>query len=132
MGSIVVLGELLACPALTTYTNPAQLFEQRDEIKAILVEHLKIQTTAHWLCILEPADVWCADVLTWDRLFALEAFRRLEMVQTISRPAMGTDPEIRMRTTRCPIRIDGEILTNSTPAPRIGEHNEQLIAEFDL
>lgn len=132
MGSIVALGQLLDCPALGTYTDPAQFFDQRDEIKSILVHHLKTHTTSHWLSILEPADIWCADVLTWDRLFAHEAFRALNMVQTVSRPAARNEPELTMRTTRCPIRIDGEFLTSSTPAPRIGEHNTQLIDEFNL
>jgi len=127
MGSITRLGELLDCPALTTYTNPASLFDQRDEIKSILVQHLKHNTTAHWLAILEPADIWCADVLTWDRLFAHDAFKALNMVQTIdSRPAAT------MRTTRCPIRIDGELLLSPLAAPRIGEHNDVLAKEFDL
>ena len=132
MGSIVALGQLLDCPALATYADPAQLFDQRDEIKSILVHHLKTHTTSHWLSILEPADIWCADVLTWDRLFAHEAFRALNMVQTVSRPPTANEPELTMRTTRCPIRIDGELLTSSTPAPRIGEHNAQLIDEFNL
>ncbi len=127
MGSIVRLGELLACPALTTYTNPASLFDQRDEIKAILVQHLKAHTTAHWLSILEPADIWCADVLTWDRLFAHEGFQSLNMVQTID-----SRPTAIMQTTRCPIRIDGAILTSPLAAPRIGEHNDILTNEFDL
>lgn len=132
MGSIVALGQLLDCPALATYTDPAQLFDQRDEIKSILVHHLKTHTTSHWLSILEPADIWCADVLTWDHLFSHEAFHTLNMVQSVSRPATGNQPELTMRTTRCPIRIDGELLTSSTPAPRIGEHNAQLIDEFKL
>jgi crotonobetainyl-CoA:carnitine CoA-transferase CaiB-like acyl-CoA transferase len=127
MGSIVRLGELLECRALTTYTDPASLFDQRDEIKAILVQHLKQRTTEHWLSILEPADIWCADVLTWDRLFAHDAFHALDMVQTIdSRPAAM------MRTTRCPIRIDSEILTSPLAAPRIGEHNDVIAQEFGL
>ncbi len=127
MGSVVRLGELLDCPALTGYTNPTSLFDQRDEIKSILVQHLKHQTTEYWLSILEPADVWCADVLTWDRLFAHDAFRALGMIQTVdSRPASV------LRTTRCPIRIDGEILTSSLAAPHIGEHNQFLTDEFDL
>ena len=125
MGSILRLGELLDCPALSTYTDPSSLFDQRDEIKSILVHHLKNQTTQHWLDILEPADIWCADVLTWDRLFAHEAFKSLNMVQTIdSRPAAT------MRTTRCPIRIDGELLTSPLAAPRIGEHNQLIAEEF--
>lgn len=127
MGSIVRLGELLECAALTTYTDPASSFDQRDEIKAILVQHLKHRPTSHWLSILEPADVWWADVLTWDRLFAHDAFRALNMVQTVdSRPGAV------MRTTRCPMRIDGEVYTSSLAAPRIGEHNELLAEEFDL
>ena len=131
MGSILRLGELLDCTALTVYTDPASLFDRRDEIKSILVDHLKQQTTQHWLAILEPADVWCSDVLTWDRLFAHEAFRALKMIQHIDgRPGSATPSA--MRTTRCPIRIDGELLTSSVAAPRIGEHNRPISEEFDL
>jgi CoA:oxalate CoA-transferase len=129
MGSILRLGELLDCPALATYTDPTQLFDQRDEIKSILVHHLKQQTTQHWLAILEPADIWCADVLTWDRLFAHEAFHSLDMIQTVVRE-QGSNPDITMRTTRCPIRIDGELLISPVPAPRIGEHNQVIAEEF--
>jgi len=37
-----------------------------------------------------------------------------------------------MRTTRCPIRIDGEVLTSRMAAPRIGEHNAEILSEFEL
>ena len=87
MGSVLRLGELLGCPALMTYADPAQLFDQRDEIKFLLAQHLAKKTTASCLERLEPADVWCADVLTWDRLFAHEGFKVLDMVQTIRREA---------------------------------------------
>ena len=30
---------------------------------------------------------------------------------------------LELTTTRSPIRIDGERLTNSRPAPRLGEHD---------
>jgi crotonobetainyl-CoA:carnitine CoA-transferase CaiB-like acyl-CoA transferase len=127
MGSILRLGELLDCPALATFTDPASLFDQRDEVKSILVQHLKHKTTQHWLSILEPADIWCADVLTWERLSAHDAFKALEMVQTID-----SRPSAVMRTTRCPIRIDGELLTSPLAAPRIGEHNQAIAEEFNL
>ena len=45
-----------------------------------------------------------ADVLTWDRLFAHDAFKALDMVQTVDSRSSAV-----MRTTRCPIRIDGEL-----------------------
>lgn len=125
MQPILRLGELLDCPALLTYTDPKSLFDQRDEIKQILVDHLKTQSTAHWLNILEPADIWCADVLTWDRLFQHDAFKALDMVQQVS-----SRPGVEMRTTRCPIRIDGELLTSARGAPSIGENNAAILSEL--
>jgi crotonobetainyl-CoA:carnitine CoA-transferase CaiB-like acyl-CoA transferase len=65
-------------------------------------------------------------------LFAHEAFKSLAMVQDVVRPATDDEPEIAMRTTRCPIRIDGELYLSSRPAPRIGEHNRGVIEEFGL
>jgi crotonobetainyl-CoA:carnitine CoA-transferase CaiB-like acyl-CoA transferase len=127
MGSIPRLAELLECPALATYSDPAALFDRRDEIKSILVHHLKQRSTGHWLSILEPADIWCSDVLTWERLFAHDAFQSLNMIQTIN-----SRPGAVMRTTRCPIRIDGELLTSPIAAPRIGEHNQAIGDEFEL
>ncbi len=131
MGSILKLGQLLECPALASYSDPTSLFDRRDEIKFILVNHLQQRTTEHWLSILEPADIWCSDVLSWDKLFAHEGFQALRMVQPVEgRP--GSMPASGMRTTRCPIRIDGEILTSSVHAPRIGEHNQSIATEFNL
>ena len=83
MTPIPRLGELLACPALLAYDDPATWFDRRDEIKAILADHLQQQPTAAWLAILEPADVWCADVLTWPQLLAHPAYAALGMTQPI-------------------------------------------------
>lgn len=127
MQSIVRLGELIGSEALTRYTDPADWFSRRDEIKKILADHLVNETTSHWLSILEPADVWCADVLNWNALFAREGFQVLDMIQTVQR-TNGTTLE----TTRCPIRIDGERLTSSVGAPKIGEHNPLIEREFAL
>jgi crotonobetainyl-CoA:carnitine CoA-transferase CaiB-like acyl-CoA transferase len=127
MGSIPRLGELIGCRALESYEDPRTWFTERDTIKAILADHLRGQTTAHWLGILEPADVWCADVFTWDRLVRSEAFDALQMVQRVSR-ANGAALE----TTRCPIRIDGALLGSPVGAPTIGEHTDLIAQEFDL
>lgn len=57
MGPPTVLGGLLGCTALDVYQDPRTWFDQRDEIKAILRDHLVTRTTAKWLSILEPADI---------------------------------------------------------------------------
>jgi crotonobetainyl-CoA:carnitine CoA-transferase CaiB-like acyl-CoA transferase len=49
------------------------------------------------------------------------------MVQTVDSRSTAV-----MRTTRCPIRIDGELLTSPLAAPRIGEHNDTITDEFNL
>ena len=127
MGSVPRLGQLLGCTALLEFTDAKRWFSERDEIKAILAEHLAAQSTDHWLSILEPADVWCADVLNWPRLLEHEGFKVLNMTQTVRR---GNGAEL--VTTRCPIRIDGVILTSPTGAPKIGEHNRLIGQEFEL
>jgi CoA:oxalate CoA-transferase len=127
MTPIPLLGELLDCPALLAYEDPATWFDQRDEIKAILADHLRQQPTAAWLAILEPADVWSANVLTWPQLLAHPAYAALSMTQPIQR--QGGD---RLLTTRCPIRVDGGLLTASRGAPRLGEDTAAVAAEFGL
>jgi CoA:oxalate CoA-transferase len=128
MGSIPRLGQLLQCAnALAAYEDPKSWFAKRDEIKRILAEHLKTQTTQHWLGILEPADVWCADVFTWPRLMQHEGFRVLDMIQNVSRSNGAS-----LKTTRCPIRIDGEIYKSEKGSPRIGENTEDIRREYKL
>lgn len=57
MASIPVLGDLLECPALLVFENAQSWFDQRNEIKKILANHLLAQPTEHWLSKLEPADI---------------------------------------------------------------------------
>ncbi|MFM2241425.1 MAG: hypothetical protein RLZ97_280 [Verrucomicrobiota bacterium] len=127
MGSIPVLGELLACPALLVYQDRQSWFDRRDEIKGILRDHLATRDTAHWLSILEPADIWCADVMTWSRLRKTEGYQVLEMEQEIRCP--GGTP---MQTLRCPIRIDGMVYKSPVGAPAIGQHNDGINASFGI
>jgi len=122
MGSVPRLGELLELPALLDYEDPKTWFTERDEIKAKLAEHLKTRSTREWLDVLEPADVWCAEVLTWPRLLEHEGFQVLDMIQEVARTN-----GVSLLTTRCPIRIDGEVLKSPVGAPRIGEHNDEIL-----
>ena len=127
MSSVPRLGELLGCDALLAYADPRTWFTHRDDIKSLLAEHLRSNTTAHWLGILEPSDVWCADVFTWPQLLQHDAFKVLRMTQRVSRPNGAA-----FTTTRCPIRVDGEILTSEMGSPNVGAHNSQIVREFNL
>lgn len=125
MGDILWLGELLKCDALKTYTNPDDWFNKRDEIKKILADHLISSTTEKWLAILEPADIWCSKVLDYDALTKEEGYKVLEMELKVK-----TSNGLEITTTRCPIRVDGELLLSHKGAPLLGEHNEEIEKEF--
>ncbi|MCI1959813.1 MAG: CoA transferase [Clostridia bacterium] len=124
MVSIPHLGELIGCNELLSYTDETKWSTNRDEIKKIIANHLVTQTTSHWLSLLEPADVWCADVLTWDKLFSTEGFKSLDMLQEVVTP-YGT----KFYTTRCPITIDSEHYKSSKSAPVLGQDNKTYIKE---
>ncbi len=110
---------------LRDYQDPATWFTERDRIKAILAHHLETDTTAHWLSILEPADIWCAEVLDWKRLLQHDGFKVLGMLQTVRR-SNGTT----YRTTRCPIRIDGQRLYSEKGSPDLGEDTDRITREL--
>lgn len=125
MGAIPKLGELLDCAPLLTYTDSSVWFAKRDEIKAILATHLAPQTSEHWLSILEPADIWCANVLNWQQLLAHDGFKVLNMLQEVH----GADG-VSYQTTRCPIKFNDETLLSPAAAPQLGQDNAALNTEF--
>ncbi|MCU7549668.1 CoA transferase [Chitinophagaceae bacterium LB-8] len=127
MTNIVVLGQLLSCNTLINYTDKASWFNNRDEIKTILAEHLLTQTADYWLSILQPADIWCAKVLDYDTLAKEHAYQLLNMEMDVK-----TTNGLTIKTTRCPIRVDGQILTSEIGAPLLGEHNDQIEKQFDI
>jgi crotonobetainyl-CoA:carnitine CoA-transferase CaiB-like acyl-CoA transferase len=127
MGNITALASLLGCSALENYTDPAGWFRQRDEIKKILAEHLQTQTLEHWLSILEPADIWCAPVMDYDSLMEAKGYKSLNMELQVK-----TTNGLSIKTTRCPIRMDGEMFLSDVGAPQLGEHNLQIDQQFGL
>jgi len=125
MGSLTTLAQALDCPALNGFDQAKNAFAKRDEIKAVLASHLSQKSTAHWLQRLRAVDYWCAPVLHWHELLEHEAFRCLDMLQTVRRDTGGE-----IRTTRCPIRFDRVRPESPLAAPRIGEHNDWVNQTF--
>jgi crotonobetainyl-CoA:carnitine CoA-transferase CaiB-like acyl-CoA transferase len=127
MTPVAQLGELLGAPDLHRFADRESWFVHRDEIRSILASHLRARNTRDWLDILEPADIWCAQVLSWTDLVQHDAFKTIDMVQRLSHSS-GAE----LLTTRCPIRIDGETMTSSDPGPELGQHGASLAKEFSL
>jgi CoA:oxalate CoA-transferase len=127
MANLRTLGKLLELPEVEKISDPGDGFRNRDSIKQTIARRLKERSTEHWLEILNAADIWCAEVLDWPKLFAGEAFRQLDMVQTLRDEA-----NIEILTTRLPFRLDGNVLKNERLAPKVGQHNAIIEEEFGL
>jgi len=121
------LGELLNLDYLKNLEDQKEWFTKRDEIKKKIGDWIVTKTTKEWLDILEPADIWCAEVLDWENMLKHEGFKVLDMIQTIKRQD-GTN----LDTLRCPIRIDNTIFKSEKAAPTIGENTSKIISEFNL
>ena len=118
------LAPLLDLPALADYTAD-EAFQRRDEIKSLIASRLEQKTVQGWLDILEPADIWAAEVLDWPKLLQTSAFRQLDMLQTVTR-----GDGVSVRTTASPIRVNGVRAKNSLAAPTIGGQSDKVRAEF--
>mgnify|MGYP002138471070 CR=1 FL=1 len=119
--SLAGLGYLMNIPTLAPYaTDPSAARRDRDAIKALIAQATPARTTAEWLSVLQPADIWCAEVLDWPGLMQRAAFRQLDMI----RPMGG------LKTVRGPLRLDGAPLAVGHGAPALGADRSRIVGEF--
>jgi CoA:oxalate CoA-transferase len=131
MNPVTTIGRLLGIAELEAMTDPQIWWDQQDHISDLLAAHFAMQSTDHWLRILDAADVWCAPVLTLEQLVEHDGFAAIGMTQRITREVSSADGSpVSLMTTRSPIRIDGEELRNPVAAPTLGQHTEAVRAEF--
>ena len=117
MNPVPTIGRLLGLPELEAMTDPQTWWDRQSEIGEAIGDRLQSDTRDAWLAVLDAEDVWCAPVLTLSELVEHKGFEAIAMTQQIRRDGLT------LTTTRSPIRIDGERLTNPRPAPRLGEHD---------
>jgi crotonobetainyl-CoA:carnitine CoA-transferase CaiB-like acyl-CoA transferase len=127
MTPVPALGKLLGLDSIIQFDDQKDWFVKRDEIKKLIGDWLILKNTQEWLDILQPADIWCSEVLEWDKLLQDEGFKVLDMIQEIKRP-----DGLSIKTLRCPIRINNEISKSSIAAPKIGENTLPISEEFNL
>jgi crotonobetainyl-CoA:carnitine CoA-transferase CaiB-like acyl-CoA transferase len=136
MNPVPLIGSLIGLDALAQFADPQSWWARRDEIERLIAAHLRQHPTQHWLDLLQPADVWCAPVLTLPDLVASEGFAALDMVQETRRPSSTpealSDEQVSLSTTRSPLRIDGAVLKDDTGAPTLGAHTQAIRVEFGL
>ncbi|GGF23506.1 CaiB/BaiF CoA transferase family protein [Echinicola rosea] len=121
---ILSLREALGCAGLDPY-DQSMVFSHRDEIKQVLADFLKTETTSYWLEKLRKSGLWAMDVKDWKRLKESDGYRHAALEQSLK---LTNGQSI--KTNRCPIRIDGKVLFSEKPAPGLGEHTALIKEEF--
>jgi CoA:oxalate CoA-transferase len=123
MMDIHALAKAIDCKALEKFSKD-QIFSERDAIKTIIASQLLTMPTAHWLRKLQSAALWAMEVFDWEKMVNHDAYKCLQMEQKINAGDTG------FITTRCPIRINNQRIFSSKPAPKLGEHTEQVRADL--
>jgi crotonobetainyl-CoA:carnitine CoA-transferase CaiB-like acyl-CoA transferase len=92
-----------------------------------MAEVLRTRSTAHWLEVLDREDVPCAPVLTRDAVHLDPQVRANGLLVEDDHPVVG-----RVRQPRPAEQLDGTPSAIRRPAPRLGEHTDEVLAEAGL
>ena len=124
--SLRKLAELMEIEGLDGYfDDPSALMRNRDAIKSTMAKAIRKRTTSEWLTILQPADIWCSEVLDWTGVLASEAWKLLDFEQTIRR-----NDSVELNAVRGPIRINGCVLKSDLAAPELSADRENIWNEL--
>jgi crotonobetainyl-CoA:carnitine CoA-transferase CaiB-like acyl-CoA transferase len=125
MMDIYELADAINCKELKGFAKD-EVFAKRDEIKKLLAKCFANGSSSHWIGKMHESGLWAIEVFDWEQMMEHEAYLSLQMEQVLN----ISDKNI--KTTRCPIRINGERLYADKAAPKLGEHNKQLMEEFGI
>jgi len=104
--------------------NPSRV-ANRPALVALLEEVLVRRGTAHWVELLNGAGIPVGPVMTYDEVFEDPQVKARQMVTEIEHSAAGP-----MRTLGIPIKLSATPGRLRRPAPLLGEHNEEILAEL--
>lgn len=122
------LADTVGLPELKT--DPR--FQERDTRKAnrklltpILEEKLTLETTSHWVDILNEKGIPSGDILSLEKALNGEQVKHRQTIQSIKEPQIG---EIKIfnlpsKFSKTPASIDA-------PPPRLSAHTEEILAEL--
>ena len=92
-----------------------------------LTPHFKARTTADWLSALETGNVPAGPVLSINEMHEHPQTVARNMVTSVTHPVAGD-----VKTIGLPVKFSKTPGKVSTPAPRLGEHTREVLAEFNF
>ncbi|WP_245723700.1 CaiB/BaiF CoA transferase family protein [Paramicrobacterium humi] len=106
------------------FANLEKQLENRSALQAIFAERFATNSTAHWTARLEGVGVLNAPVRTLAEALDDEQTAANGMIVEAEHPTAG-----RFRMLNAPIHLSETPATVRRVAPRLGEHNAEILAE---
>jgi crotonobetainyl-CoA:carnitine CoA-transferase CaiB-like acyl-CoA transferase len=118
---IVGLPELLQDPRFKTN---ADRVAHNTVLIELLEAPMRLQPSAHWLAELEKAGIPAGPVLHYDEVFTDPHILSRDMVARTDHPVTGP-----FHTLGVTVKLSDTPGSVRTPAPRLGEHTEQVLGK---
>jgi CoA:oxalate CoA-transferase len=119
---VMDLGHLTGDPRAK---DPLRSAEFRNEVSTVLQGIFETRSAEEWLQALHTADVPCGPILTRDEVFEEPQVLENEMLVRTEHPAAG-----RLRMLGIPLELSATPGSIRRPAPRLGEHTDEVLREF--
>ena len=120
--------DVLGCPHLTGDLRFATKPDRVRNVAALveaLTPYFKRETTAHWCGKLEAVGVPAGPVMNHVEALSDPHSVARDMVQEVDHPAAG-----RSKTLGVPVKLSGTPGAIRRPAPMLGEHTGEVLAEW--
>ena len=122
------LADALGEPGLKTdplYATQSARVANRTRINAIVGGKLAGGTTEHWVRVLNAAGVPCGPVNSVAQVFQDPQILAQDMVMDVEHPGHGV-----VRLLGFPIKLSETPCRVRRPAPALGEHSDEILAEL--
>ncbi len=107
------------------FRTNADRMQHLDELTALMNERLKVRTAEEWIGLLEAQGVPCGPINTVGDMLADPQTQARDMVIELEHPRAG-----RTRAIGLPVKLSATPGRVTRPAPLLGEHTREVLAEF--
>lgn len=127
MSPFKVLYSVLEAPHLADWDDLETLFAKRDEVWQLVNAETRRFDRDDLLSRLLAADVWCAQINDIRAASEDPQVQFMGMIGEYDHPKAG-----RVRTVAPAVRMSETPATIDRPAPMVGEHGREILAEYGL
>jgi len=111
---------------LSFATNDLRM-ANREKINAIVQEKIGTNSRAYWVDYLNGAGVPCGTIMNLKEVFSDPQVLHQEMVLEVEHPGYG-----RVKMTGFPVKLSSTSCRVRLPAPKLGEHTEEILKSLNF